>query len=167
MASYAHLVLPADAIKALPATDKVHFLNPNGRRANRSLGDVTDLNALGVHVIEVPVGAESTELHVHFDEEEFLYVLSGRGIVHLDDERYPVEAGTFVAFPTGGPAHLIENPGPETLRCLVVGQRLRHDRADYPRLEKRLYRHPGGWDLVDHDHVVDPKARRGSTAGSK
>ena len=45
------------------------------------------------------------------------------------------------------------NNGEETLVCLVIGQRLEQDVADYPRLAKRLYRNSGEWNLVDHDAI--------------
>lgn len=160
-------VLTAESLAEHPGTAKTHFLNPNGRRTNWSLGDMTGLTGLGVHLIEVPAGAESTEMHVHHDEDEGVYVLSGRGTVTLDDETFAIEPGTFVGFPAGGPAHVLHNPGPEPLRCLVVGQRLAHDVADYPRLKKRLFRSPGGWNLVDHASITDPKKAPGSTVGKK
>ena len=36
--------------------NKVHFLNPQARRRNKSLGDAAGLVALGVHLIEIPIG---------------------------------------------------------------------------------------------------------------
>ena len=45
----------------------------------------------------------------------------------------------------------------EILRFIVVGQRLEHDVADYPRLGKRLFRNRGRrWNLVDIDAIVEP-----------
>ncbi|MCA9577347.1 MAG: cupin domain-containing protein [Polyangiales bacterium] len=160
-------ILSRDAIEAMPGTAKVHFLNPNGRRLNKSLGDATGLTGLGFHLIEVPVGAESTEHHRHLFEDECVYVLSGRAHVTLDEETFEVGEGDFIGLPAGGPAHVFSNPGPEPLRCLVVGQRLTHDVGDYPRLGKRLYRNGEAWDLVDLAHIVDPKAAPGATPGKK
>lgn len=145
---------------------KVHFLNPNGRRLNKSLGDATGLSGFGFHLIEVPPGAESTEKHVHHFEDECIYILEGRGTIELDDQRIEVGPGDFIGLPAGGPAHVLV-AGDEPLRCLVVGQRLAHDVGDYPRLGKRLYRNGGEWNLVEHDDITDPKAGPGSTVGSK
>ena len=66
----ARFILTAEAIDAMEGTEKVHFLNPNGRRTNKSLGDATGLKGFGIHLIEVPVGADSTEYHVHHQEDE-------------------------------------------------------------------------------------------------
>lgn len=154
-------------IDAMEGTAKVHFLNNRARRTNKSLGDATGLTGLGVHHVEIPVGADSSEYHVHRFEDECVYVLEGRAIATLDGEEIELGPGDFVGLPAGGPAHAFHNPGPESLRCLVVGQRLAHDVSDYPRLGKRLFRNGGDWNLVDHADIVDPKAAPGSTAGSK
>ena len=56
----------------------------------------------------------------------------------------------------------IVNTGTETLRCIVVGQRLAHDVGDYPRKGERIYRNEGmAWDLVSHDAIAPPDAAAG------
>lgn len=160
-------VLTKSDIEKMPGVEKVHFLNPNGRRINKSLGDATGLTGLGVHHIEVPVGADSTEYHVHQNEDECVYILEGNARLTLDDEVVDLGPGDFVGLPAKGPAHVFHNPGPAVLRCLVIGQRLAHDVGDYPRLGKRLYRNDGSWNLVDHKDIVDPKSAPGSTVGKK
>lgn len=160
-------VLTKSDIEQMPGVEKVHFLNPNGRRLNKSLGDATGLSGIGVHHIEVPVGADSTEYHSHQQEDECVYILEGNALLTLDDEVVSLGPGDFVGLPAKGPAHVFHNPGPTVLRCLVIGQRLSHDVGDYPRLGKRLYRNDGSWNLVDHQHIVDPKTAPGSTVGNK
>jgi uncharacterized cupin superfamily protein len=54
-------------------------------------------------------------------------------------------------------AHTIVNDDVEKLLCLVMGQRLRQDVSDYPNQGKRLYRNNGDWNLVDIQHISDPK----------
>ncbi|WP_420553875.1 hypothetical protein [Neptuniibacter marinus] len=45
------------------------------------------------------------------------------------------------------------------LKCIVVGQRLDHDVGDYPKLNKRIYRHKNmPWNLVDIDKIDEPNA---------
>jgi uncharacterized cupin superfamily protein len=46
-------------------------------------------------------------------EEEWLYILSGRGIAEIDSEEIDVAAGTFMAFPPSVPHHL-KNPSIST-----------------------------------------------------
>lgn len=153
-----YLITKAE-IEAFAGTDKVHFLNPNARRVNKSLGDLTGLKGIGFHIIEVPAGCETTELHVHYHEEECVYVLSGAAEATIGDETFAVSAGDFIGYRAGGKPHKLTNTGAETLRCIVVGQRLDHDVADYPALGKRIYRNKDmKWNLVDINNIEEPVA---------
>lgn len=157
-------ILTAAAIAAMAGVEKTHFLNDNAKRLNKSLGDAVGLTDFGVHLIEVPPGCASTEHHVHYVEDECCYVLSGTGTAVLGEERFPVGPGDFIGHPKGGDAHSLENDGDVPLVVLVVGARAPHDVADYPRLQKRIYRAQGRpWDLVDHAHIVNP----GGSVGKK
>lgn len=150
-------LLTATDIAAMAGTDKVHFLNDNARRNNKSLGDATGLTGLGVHLIEVPASCESTEFHVHSDEDECTYVLEGQGEVEIGDTRHPIGPGDFIGYRAGGRPHSMHNTGTTPLRCLVIGQRLAHDVGDYPRLGKRIYRRQGhAPDLVDTQQISHP-----------
>lgn len=150
------MILTAQAIAALTATRKTHFLNQKAVRNDRSLGDAVGLKNLGVHIIEVAPGHYSTERHSHHYEEECLYILSGQAIAELGDERFTVGAGDFIGYPCHGPAHTLFNSGQETLLCLVVGQRLDHDITDYPDQQKRLFRHQGDRSLVNQIDISKP-----------
>lgn len=150
-------LLPAAEIAALPGTAKTHFLNDNARRINKSLGDLVGLTGLGVHLIEVEPGRESTEYHLHYHEDECTYVLSGTGLVVLGDEEHAIGPGDFIGYRAGGLAHTMRATGNAPLLCLVIGERREHDVGDYPRLRKRLYRQAGlPWNLVDHDAIGEP-----------
>jgi len=39
-----------------------------------------------------------------------------------------------------------------------MGQRLQQDVSDYPNQGKRLYRNNGEWNLVEMQHISDPRA---------
>ena len=143
-------LITRDEIRQMRGLEKEHFLNRNGRRRNKSLGDLTGLRALGVHLIEVEPGFESTESHVHYFEEECVYVLEGEADAVIGDQVHRVRAGDFIGYRAGGLAHKLVNVGEVTLRCLVAGQRLDYDVADYPQAGKRLFRGQGmPWNLVD------------------
>ena len=135
---------------------KTHFLNDNAQRINKSLGDIVGLKNLGFHIIEVQPGHESTEYHVHHCEDECVYILSGNATVTIDEINYEVSAGDFIGYPAGGLPHTMKNTGTDVLRCIVVGQRLPFDIGDYPRLGKRIYRHPQSNDLIDLDDISNP-----------
>ncbi len=154
-------ILKKDDIEAMSGLAKTHFLNDNGKRINKSLGDATGLKNIGFHLIEVEPGHESTEYHVHLYEDECVYVLDGTATVIIDEQDYEVSAGDFIGYPAGGLPHSMKNTGSVTLRCLVAGQRLAFDIADYPRQNKRIYRYDGNADVAEHQHLSHP------TQGSK
>jgi uncharacterized cupin superfamily protein len=106
----------------------------------RSLGDAVGLERLGVHLMRVPPGKESFVYHVHHTEEEFVYILSGRGIAEIGDEQIEVGPGDFMGFPTPSVGHHLRNPFEEDLVYLAGGERRAAEIADFPRLGKRLVR---------------------------
>jgi uncharacterized cupin superfamily protein len=152
------LLLKAADIEKMSGERKVHFLNPNAVRINKSLGDAIGLHHIGVHMIYVEPGKDSTEYHKHQYEEECVYVLAGKGTLVIEGDAYPFETGDFVGFPRNTAAHTIINDGDVTLVCLVMGQRLQQDVSDYPNQGKRLYRNHGEWNLVAMQHISDPRA---------
>ena len=152
-------ILKRDDIAEMPGVDKTHFLNPNAKRVNKSLGDLTGLSGFGFHIIEVAPGCVTTEYHVHHHEDECVYVLAGAATAVIGDESFSVEAGDFIGYRKGDLAHTITNTGAEVLRCIVVGERLAHDVGDYPNQGKRIFRNAGlEWNLVDHDALEKPVA---------
>ncbi len=44
-----------------------------------------------------------------------------------------------------------------------MGQRLKHDIADYPNKKKRIYRHNGNAEVVEHENIYHPKINTGRT----
>ena len=152
-------VIKKSEIEALDGIDKTHFLNPNAKRTNKSLGDLTGISGFGFHLIEVPVGCESTEYHLHKFEDECVYILSGQAEVTIGDETHSVSSGDFIGYRANGLAHSMRNTGNVALTCIVVGSRLAHEVVDYPQQSKRLYVNAGHpWDLVDFAGIFNPQA---------
>lgn len=151
-------VIKKSKIATMEGLTKKHFLNPNAQRTNKSLGDLTGLQNIGFHIIEVPPGCESTEYHVHYHEEECTYILSGNGVVVIGGEETPISEGDFIGYRAGGKPHTMKNVGSTPLKCIVTGQRLNHDVGDYPNQKKRIYRNIGmAWDVVDIENIQTPK----------
>lgn len=146
-------LLKADYIEQMEGERKVHFLNPNAVRINKSLGDAVGLNNIGIHLVHIEPKHDATEYHKHYFEEECVYILSGKGTAIIEGDRYLVEKGDFLGLPKNKVAHNIINDGEEPLVCLVMGQRLLQDVTDYPDKVKRLYRNNGVWDLVDIEDI--------------
>ncbi|CAA0079371.1 Uncharacterised protein [BD1-7 clade bacterium] len=152
-------IISRAAIEEFAGTEKTHYLNVSARRINKSLGDKTGITGFGFHMITVPPGAESTEHHKHYHEDECVFVLEGSGIARIGEDVFDIGPGDFLGFPAGGEAHSLVNNSDKPLTCIVVGERLDHDVADYPKLGKRLYRNPGmAWNLVDIDTIDEPNA---------
>ena len=131
--------LSAGAIHDLPEHIFRHPLNPNSVRHTKSLGDATGLTELGIHLVRLKPGRESTELHYHHRSEEFVYVLSGKGTARHGTEVVEIGAGDFLGFPAGGPAHVLTNPNEEDMVYLCGGTRLAADVCDYPDAQQRLF----------------------------
>jgi uncharacterized cupin superfamily protein len=117
-----------------------HPLNPKSEVHLRSLGDAVGLERLGIHIVRIPPGKESFVFHMHYTEEEFIYVLSGRGIAEIGDEEHEVGPGDFMGFPTPSVGHHLKNPFTEDLVYLAGGERRVSEVADFPRLNKRIVR---------------------------
>jgi uncharacterized cupin superfamily protein len=117
-----------------------HPLNPKSLIHGVSLGDATGLRRIGFHVARVPKGKESFVRHSHLLEEEFIFVLSGRGIAEIDDEQHEVGPGDFLGFPTPSVAHHMKNPFDEDLVYISGGERREAEIAEFPTLGKRMIR---------------------------
>jgi len=152
-------IVTKEEIDKYDGIEKTHFLNSNARRLNKSLGDLTGLSGIGFHIIEVNSGYESTELHMHYHEDECVYILDGEAEATVGDDKYFVKAGDFIGYRAGGECHKLKNTGNSILKLIVVGQRLDHDVGDYPNLKKRIFRNKGmKWNLVDIENVDEPDA---------
>lgn len=152
-------IVKADDIEQMQGLSKAHFLNPNAKRVNKSLGDLTGITGFGFHIIEVEPGNETTEYHLHYYEDECVYVLEGKATAKIGDNCFDISVGDFIGYRKGGLPHTIINTGENILKCIVVGERLDHDVADYPDKKKRIYRQKGmKWNLVDYSAIEEPIA---------
>ena len=85
--------------------------------------DPSDLEGRQLRFLHDDVLAPGVTIGCHaHDDEEYYYIISGKGTMTLDDERYAVAAGDITAIYPGG-SHGLENDGDEDLRVLVIGLR--------------------------------------------
>jgi uncharacterized cupin superfamily protein len=117
-----------------------HPLNPNSLVRGISLSEQVGLQRLGIHLLRIAPGKESFIFHTHHAEEEFLYILSGRGIAEIGEESFEVGPGDFMGFPTPSVGHHLRNPFQEDLVYISGGERRSVEVADFPRVGKRLVR---------------------------
>lgn len=133
------LVRASDHAK-LPERSFSHPLNPSSLLRGQSLGDLVGLSRIGVHHLRIPPGKESFVYHTHRCEEEWIYILSGRGVAEIGDESFEVGPGDFMGFPAPSVGHHLKNPFDEELVYLSGGERKEAEIADFPRNNKRLVR---------------------------
>ncbi len=123
--------------------EEVHFIhqhNPNGVRHTRNLTDHLGLEDMGVHLVRVTQGHDSSEHHSHEEDEEFIYVISGHAQSFIGDQVYDVGPGDFMAFAKKSPAHHFHNPHAEDFIYLVGGTRAPIDICNYPNKGLRQFR---------------------------
>ena len=166
-----HPLLRAKDIEALPEEARVHALDSASVRHTRSLGDAIGLGTIGVHLVRLEQGRTSSVHHFHHHDEEWVYILSGRGVAEIGDEKLDVGAGDFMGFVAGSLPHSLVNPNAEDLVYLVGGNRLPYDVCDYPRVRMRRYRTNGvneyvSWDEGKSGNESPPK-RTGTKAPLK
>jgi uncharacterized cupin superfamily protein len=148
-----HLLRRAD-IEALPRRRHVHQHNAEAVRHTVSLTDPLGFTDMGVHFVHLEPGDLSSEHHTHDVDEEFVYLVSGRGTAIIGEERFNVEAGDFMAFPKGSPPHHMHNTSEADLVYLVGGTRSPIDICNYPRLGLRQYRVYGRREFVKKEDLT-------------
>ncbi len=126
-----------------------HPWNPKSEVTGYQLAKSTGLRRTGVNLARLAPGKESFVYHSHWTEEEWIYILEGRGVARIDDETYEVGPGYFMAFPTPGVAHHLTNPFDTELVYLMGGEHRDHEIADFPDLGKRMFRHAKGVEIFD------------------
>jgi len=98
------------------------------------------LKRTGVSLVRLSAGKESFAYHLHHREEEWIYILSGKGIAQVDDEEYEMNPGDFIAFPTPSAPHVMVNPYKDELVYMMGGEHRNFEVADFPTLDKRMIR---------------------------
>lgn len=98
----------------------------------RDLGRAAGTEGVGVALIEVDAGKWSTPAHVEGASEELFYVLEGSGLSWQSGEVYEVGEGDFLVHLPHREAHTLR-AGPDGLRVLAFGHRVRHGNTVLPR----------------------------------
>jgi uncharacterized cupin superfamily protein len=126
-----------------------HPWNPNSQLIGVQLSRALGLKRAAVSIARMPPGKESFVYHSHYHEEEWLYILSGRGVIEIDGEEIEVGAGDFMAFPTPSVPHHLKNPFDQELVYLMGGENREFDVADFPRLGKRMIKNVEKFEVYD------------------
>ncbi|MFI5324129.1 MAG: cupin domain-containing protein [Thermodesulfobacteriota bacterium] len=134
-----------------------HPWNPKSEIMGARLGVKTGLKRTGVNIAAIPPGKESFVYHSHTFEEEWIYVLSGKGVAEIDGKEYDVGPGDFMGFPNPGVAHNLRNDGKEDLVYLVGGESLEHEIAEYPKHGRKMIRTGEKVELLKVSDIKDFK----------
>jgi uncharacterized cupin superfamily protein len=117
-----------------------HPYNPRSEVHGWLLSRPAGLRRIAVNRLWVPAGKESSELHRHHREEEWVFVLEGRGVAEVDDAEHEIGPGDFLGFPPGV-AHNLRAAPDARLDLLVGGEVITDvEVADFPRQRRRLAR---------------------------
>ncbi len=156
-------LLRADEI-ATDSDSYHHPWNPSSEIQGCPLSRRAGLERIGVSLARVPPGKESFAYHSHHCEEEWIYILRGRGVAIVDGVRHEVGPGDFLGFPTPSVAHHMINPHEEPLEYLMGGENREIEIADFPDLNRRMLRRGPKIEIYPLD--AGEPFRRSSPAGS-
>ncbi|KAL1408051.1 hypothetical protein Q8F55_004848 [Vanrija albida] len=170
---------------AAASVTKSHFLNPAAARQSAAVSDLAPgggMDSCPLWLNQLEPGAESTEMHHHLTDSEWLYILSGTAELRLTPadardtsggsgligatetapiETVPVAEGDYVAFPAGELgggywAHTLIG-GPGGVKYLVGGMRSASDVCVYPLKGKTLFiRRPGTSRAIVDTDLLEP-----------
>jgi uncharacterized cupin superfamily protein len=152
----------AAEIAAMPELSFRHPLNPQSEVHMRALSRLAGLARIGVTLARVGPGRESFVYHYHQREEEFVYILSGRGVADIGDESHEVGPGDCMLFTAPSVGHHLRNPFDEDLVYLMGGESAELEVGEFPRLGKRaVFTREGATIIAVADAV--PFAPKGET----
>ncbi|MGV9102579.1 MAG: cupin domain-containing protein [Promethearchaeia archaeon] len=100
-----------EKIEGLDGTIIRELLNPHHDDSGLKLG-----YSLAHAVLE---SGKASKPHKFFEASEVYYILSGNGVMHIDDEQAEVEEGDAIYIPPSG-VQYIENTGSKKLQFLCI-----------------------------------------------
>jgi uncharacterized cupin superfamily protein len=135
-----------------------HPWNAKSEMRGVALGAAMGFRRVGINFIRIAPGREAYAPHAHAHEEEWVFILEGRGRVLAGDQTFDVGPGDFLAYPAPQVVHHIVNAGKSDLVCLMGGEVLPLDVVDFPRHRKRMVWVNGRVTAYDMDKGENPFA---------
>ena len=111
-----------------------HPLNERSQIFIHRLSDQAGMQRAHVSLAIVPPEMESFIPHAHFNQEEWVYILDGKGMALLGEEEIEVGPGDFLGYPTDGTVHHLRNVGETNLVYLMGGERMPVEVSRFPTL---------------------------------
>jgi uncharacterized cupin superfamily protein len=135
MSGKAKVFTPVDVPESNATGYPEPFRQAQMRRHNRRIGDHGGLTVFGVNLTRIEPGGQSSNLHAHSRQDEFVYVLEGSPVLETETGERVLKAGDCATFPAGGEAHRFVNRTDRDVLLLVVGDRTRGDEVRYPGVD--------------------------------
>ena len=121
-------------------------------RVKRPLGDLFGLTNFGVNLVVVPPSAVSALRHAHSRQDEFVYVVSGKLVLHTNEGEMELSAGMCAGFSAGqANAHRLLNTSNAEAVYLEVGDRSPGDSVEYPDDDLKADLQNGNWIFTHKD----------------
>ena len=146
-------VVAADApLRAKRSNYPEPFATRMEGRQKRPLGELFGLTNFGVNLTRLLPGASSALRHAHSKQDELVYILQGRPLLHTDEGLTELGPGMCAGFRAGrGNAHRLVNHSQEDVLYLEIGDRTPGDSATYPDDDLRAQAVDGRWVFVHKD----------------
>lgn len=115
-------------------------------RSKKRLGDVLGLTQFGVNLVTLAPGSASALRHWHENEDEFVYIVSGRLILITDAGEQELKPGMVAGFPAGNPdGHQLVNKSGADAVYLEIGTRAKDEVAHYPDVDLGVVKTDGAF----------------------
>lgn len=113
-------------------------------RTKRALTELLGLTQFGVNLTTLEPGAMSSLRHWHENEDECIYVLSGKVTLITDEGSQLLQPGMAAGFPAGDKnGHHRINKGSRPAAYLEIGTRAQDENATYPDVDLQLKKRNG------------------------
>lgn len=121
-------------------------------REKRPLGDHFGLTNFGVKLTRLAPNAVSALRHAHTWQDEFVYILLGKPMLHTGEGRTQLFPGMCAGFKAGtGNGHRLINETTEEVLCLEVGDRTPEDGGSYTDDDLKTLLVEGSWTFFHKD----------------
>jgi uncharacterized cupin superfamily protein len=140
------------APRTKPSNYPEPFYSRMAKREKRPLGDAFGLKNFGVNLTRLFPGGESSLLHRHSRQDEFVYILQGDPTLVTSEGEIALHPGMVAGFPANGLAHHLVNRTDRDVVYLEVGDRSSGDEGTYPEDDlQAVFDGPGKWRFTHKD----------------
>jgi uncharacterized cupin superfamily protein len=135
-----------------PSSYPEPFFSRMAGREKRVLGDLFGLRNFGVNLTRLVPGGQSSLLHRHSKQDEFIYILAGNPTLVTDKGEFALCEGMCAGFPADGIAHQLVNRTDRDVTYLEIGDRTPGDDGIYPADDlKAVMDADGRWQYTHKD----------------